>query len=70
MRATGSKSSSTEVLNPYARDDRSDVSLNVLPVPKIPEGWDSSWDPENPKNWSMDQRIVHTAIPSLFGFAV
>lgn len=32
--------------------------------------WDSPDDPGNPQNWSLGKKIIHTAVPGLFGFSV
>jgi hypothetical protein len=32
--------------------------------------WDSSEDPGNARNWPTIKKVVHTAIPALYGFVV
>ena len=34
------------------------------------QDWTGPDDPENPLNWPLWQRIYHTTVPGLFGFAV
>ncbi len=34
------------------------------------QDWTGPDDPENPLNWPMWQRVYHTTVPALFGFAV
>ena len=34
------------------------------------QDWTGPDDPENPQNWPLWQRIYHTTIPALYGFAV
>jgi hypothetical protein len=32
--------------------------------------WGSPEDPGNPRNWSMMKKVLHTAIPALYGFVM
>ncbi|ATZ47342.1 hypothetical protein BCIN_02g06320 [Botrytis cinerea B05.10] len=34
------------------------------------QDWESPSDPGDPKNWSLGRKIIHTAIPGVFGFSV
>ena len=43
---------------------------DVLQRTVTAQDWMGPDDPENPRNWPLWQRIYHTAIPGLFGFAV
>lgn len=47
------------------------------PSATVPQGrspavldWDGPDDPDNPHNWSMWKRVLHSAIPAIYGFAL
>lgn len=52
--------------------DGSDIpeKEDALQINVTAHDWNGPDDPENPLNWPLWQRIYHTTVPSLFGFAV
>ncbi|KAL2061172.1 hypothetical protein VTL71DRAFT_7445 [Oculimacula yallundae] len=50
-----------------SNDSSSDVEAEV-PLNKL--DWDSPDDVGNPQNWPLPKKVLHTAIPALYGFAI
>ncbi|KAF1849023.1 MFS general substrate transporter [Cucurbitaria berberidis CBS 394.84] len=66
-RLPATKIRSSEGIPSIREQDMSDAT----PQQKVnATDWNGINDPDNPHNWPMSQRVYHTVIPSLFGFAV
>jgi hypothetical protein len=55
-----------------AHDAKDTKSTEKQPAASIEKAydWDGPGDADNPRNWPVSKKILHSAIPAIYGFAL
>lgn len=68
--ATQFEGHSFESDRPSQSEKDSTRNGSIAPDPTQELDWDEEKDPENPMNWSMWKKVIHTAIPAIYTFGL